>query len=231
MWLQAKVDGVTVDALLDQPDAAAVGRRAAEVVSAIQRFGPTPARTHTADDELRILRERLAEVAGLRPEWAARLDALAAACTTLLASLPPAAPRPAHRDFHPGQLIMGGAPAGLEGLACAARASVAVHLIDLDLYTAADPALDAGNFLAHVTEWRLRQPGTPGAALCERAMIDRFLALEPGVGRQRLEAYRLVSLARHVSISTRVPDRQPFTGRILECCESELVRLGAACAP
>jgi aminoglycoside phosphotransferase (APT) family kinase protein len=230
MWLQAKVDGVTVDALLDQPDAAAVGRRAAEVVSAIQRFGPTPARTHTADDELRILRARLAEVAGLRPEWTARLDALADACTALLASLPPAAARPAHRDFHPGQLLVCGDPAGLEGRASAGRAPAAVHLIDLDLYAAADPALDAGNFLAHVTEWRLRQPGAPGAAACERAMMDRFLELEPGVDRQRLEAYRLVSLARHVSISTRVPDRQPFTGRILECCESDLVRLGMACA-
>jgi aminoglycoside phosphotransferase (APT) family kinase protein len=218
MWLQAKVDGVTVDALLDQPDAAAVGRRAAEVVSAIQRVGPTPARTHTADDELRILRARLAEVAGLRPEWTARLDALADACTALLASLPPAAARPAHRDFHPGQLLVCGPPA-------------AVHLIDLDLYAAADPALDAGNFLAHVTEWRLRQPGAPGAAACERAMMDRFLELEPGVDRQRLEAYRLVSLARHVSISTRVPERQPFTGRILECCESDLVRLETACTP
>jgi hypothetical protein len=42
-------------------------------------------------------------------------------------------------------------------------------------------------------------------------MMDRFLELEPGVDRQRLEVYRLVSLARHVSISTRVPDRQSFT--------------------
>jgi hypothetical protein len=214
MWLQAKVAGVTVDALLDQPDTAAIGRRAAEVVSAIQRVGPMPARTHTADDELRILRARLAEVAGLRPEWTARLDAVAAACTALLGSLPPAAPRPAHRDFHPGQLIV---------------SDGTVHLLDLDLYAAADPALDVGNFLAHLTEWRLRQPGSPGAAACERAMCERFLELEPGVDWQRLEAFRLVSLARHVFISTRIPDRQPFTGQILECCEAALVRHGAAC--
>jgi aminoglycoside phosphotransferase (APT) family kinase protein len=222
MWLQAKVDGVTVDALLGQPEAAAVGRGAAEVVSAIQRFGPTPARTHTAEDELRILRARLGEVALRRPEWTARLDALAAACTALLRSLRPAAPRPAHRDFHPGQLIVSGGAGGFEGPTGGARASAPVHVIDLDLYAAGDPALDAGNFLAHLTEWGLRHPDAPGAAGCERAMIDRFLELEAGVDRQRLQAYRLVSLARHVFISTRIPDRQPFTGRILECCESEL---------
>ena len=53
-----------------------------------------------------------------------------------------------------------------------------MQLLALDLYTAADPALDVGNCLAHVTEWSLRSLGEPGAlAACGRAMTDRFREL------------------------------------------------------
>jgi aminoglycoside phosphotransferase (APT) family kinase protein len=208
MWVQRKVEGIVATHLLDRDGAQAVGRRAAEVIHKLQRAGVAPVKSHTADDELRVLRERLAEVAGERLDWAPRLETLFEGCRALLASVPHLAPCAVHRDFHPGQLIIDGDR---------------VHLLDLDLYARGDPALDAGNFLAHITEYSLRAFGDPDRlGACELAMVERLLELEPSRDRRRLQAYRLVSLARHVYISTRFPDRQAFTQRILEYCEEQL---------
>jgi aminoglycoside phosphotransferase (APT) family kinase protein len=210
MWLQAKVPGTTAGCLLGGRYAPLLGRRAAEVVHEIQRANLLPMRSHTSGDELRILRERLSQVAVDRPSWKRRLETLADNCGALLDSLEEVGPGAVHRDFHPGQLIVHGDR---------------VHVLDLDLYATGDPGLDVGNFLAHVTEWSLRELGDPDRLrACAGALMDRFLELTPAVDRRRLEVYRLVSLARHVHISTRFADRQASTTRILEYCEDQVGR-------
>ena len=215
MWLQRKVTGTSADLLLGECDPEVLGRRAAEVVHALQGAKVTPRRSHTADDELGILRDRLSHVAVKRPLWRSRLDALVDRCGALLAALPSVESCGVHRDFHPGQLMMDG-----DG----------VHLLDLDLYAAGDPALDVGNFLAHIAEYSLRAFGDPRRlATCEAAMVHRFLELTPTLDRRRLDVYRLVSLTRHVHLSTRFPDRKAFTPRILQYCEEHLA-VGSACA-
>lgn len=40
--------------------------------------------------------------------------------------------------------------------------------------------------------------------------------------RPAVRAYTLLTLARHVYLSTLFPERQPFTARLLELCEERL---------
>jgi hypothetical protein len=100
-------------------------------------------------------------------------------------------------------------------------------LLDLDLYCKGDPALDAGNFLGHVTEQALRTRGTPDAfILFERGFEDRFVALTGEEARTAVRVYTVLTLARHVYLTTRFPERRAHTEAVLALCE-DLLR-GAA---
>jgi aminoglycoside phosphotransferase (APT) family kinase protein len=96
-------------------------------------------------------------------------------------------------------------------------------LLDFDLYCHGDPALDAGNFIGHVTQeslctlddaaaWRDR----------ELALEERFIELTGEAARPAVRAYTTLTLARHVYLSTQFPERTPFTDRLLMLCEERL---------
>jgi aminoglycoside phosphotransferase (APT) family kinase protein len=165
-------------------------------------------------DELHILRGCLQAVAEASPAWAPRLEPLFDACAGLGAAVPPAPPRGIHRDFYADQVIVDGPR---------------LSLIDFDLYCAGDPGLDAGNFLGHITEQSLRTRGDP-AALADReeALEERFVELSGEGTRPAVRAYAALTLARHVYLSTRLPDRRPWTASLLELCEE---RLGVVTGP
>lgn len=208
MSIQRKVVGTVASDALSTRESAAVARRAAEVIHKLHRAGAPAFRRHSIDDELSILKQRLSLVADDRPAWRPRLDALFEACRDLADALPSARTCGIHRDFHPGQLMVNGDRA---------------FLLDLDLYAWGDPALDAGNFLAHIAEYSLREFGDADRlASSEAAFTARFLELASDVPPASIDAYRSLSLARHVQISTTFADRRPFTESILEYCESRL---------
>lgn len=205
MWLQRRVPVPSPQRVahlddLPPPD------RVAEVMTKLHKTRVTPTRRHTTDDELAILRERFALLRVKRPKLEARVDALERGCGALLGSLPPPIPCGIHRDFHPGQLLIH---------------RDRIYVIDLDLFAEGDPALDVGNFLAHVAELSLRTEGDPTrAAAYERALIDRYLSLNPHVCAASVAIYRMVSLARLVQISTTFADRRATTQPLLEYCET-----------
>jgi len=214
MWVQRKAPGTPAIELLNDGTAVAVAGRAAAAICKLHESSASPARRHGTDDELRILRERLAEVAVETPSWRRRLDAIFEASVRVAKTLPAAKPRGIHRDFHPGQMLVDGEH---------------IYLLDLDLYAAGDPALDVGNFLAHVTEHSLRAFADPDRlAACETALKDHFLASTPHVSARSIEIYKTLSLARHIHISRLFPARRAFTERILDVCEA---RLGLVAAP
>jgi hypothetical protein len=94
------------------------------------------------------------------------------------------------------------------------------HLLDLDLYAAGDAALDAGNCAAHMAEHALRTLGDAGAlAALEDEIGERVAACAGGAARRRVAAYGLLSLARHVAISTRLAERRPCTPAIREAVD------------
>lgn len=212
MWLQRKVPGRAATELLAEPEGAELARRIAEAAHKVHGAGVSPERSHSMADELRILRERLPLTLEEHPQWEERIMRLLEACEQLGATVPEPEPAGIHRDFYADQVIVDGDR---------------LHLIDFDLYCAGDPALDVGNFLGHVAEQSLRRLGDPGAlADVESALEERFLELSGEERRPAVRAYRTLTLARHVHLSTLFPKRRPFTGNLLELCE-EL--LGARC--
>jgi Ser/Thr protein kinase RdoA (MazF antagonist) len=126
----------------------------------------------------------------------------------LAASLPAAPPRALHRDFHPDQVLVDGER---------------LWLLDLDLQAQGNGALDAGNFTAHLVERGLCDPrGAHSLCSARRAFVKRFTELEPGAGLGVIEAWETLSLARHVQISTLLPERRPCTEALLDHCEARL---------
>jgi len=210
MWLQTKIESAELATdVLRRPGGRALASRIAEAARKLHLTGiPTP-RQHTLTDELRILRDRLSKVQELRPEWEQRLDRLAVACDQLARSLSSPASAGIHRDFYSDHVLVHGSR---------------LWLVDFDLYCHGDPALDMGNFIAHVTEQSLRDYSDPAALHeIEQALENRFVELNGERMRSSVVAYTNLSLARHIYISTLFPERQPFTERLLELCEQRLV--------
>jgi len=211
MWLQRKVPGLPATDLLAGPDGVAVARRVAEAAREVHECGVQPRREHTPSDELRILAECLRRVAGGRPPLERRVRRLLTACERVGERLPSSPRRPIHRDFYADQVIVHGDR---------------LHLVDFDLFCAGDPALDAGNFVGHVTEQALRLHGDPAAlAAVESGFEDHFCELAGERVRFAVRAYAGLTLARHVYLSTFVPSRGGLTEALLALAEQRVASL------
>lgn len=206
MTLQRKVKGDPAGGRLESADGVRVAARVAEAIFELHARGPAPVRRHTIDDELQILRVRLQQARG--HAGVGRIERLLEKCEQLASALPPCRPQPIHRDFYPDHVLVDGDR---------------LWLIDLDLYSAGDPALDVGNFIAHMIEARLRRDGSAdGLTEPESTLETRYAHL---AGRQVLpaiRAYTTLSLARHVQLSTHYPGRFHTTAALLDLCERRL---------
>lgn len=209
MWLQRKEPGVVATGMLAQPDGSSLARSIAELSRELHSSGVPPLRPpHTVEGELRILHERLPLVSGARPEWSGRIERVLHACERLGRSLPGPDKAPIHRDFYADQVLVSGDR---------------LVLLDLDLYCEGDPGLDIGNFTAHMTEYALRELRSPDALKeAETALVERFVELSGEEIRRSVGVYETLTLARHIHISARIPERRGFTGKILDLCEERL---------
>lgn len=211
MVLQRKLAGEPSSQQLAGPDGPDLARRIAIAIHQLHQADVPAERRHTMADELCILHERLARLAIERPELAARLARLLARCDRLAGSMPPVPQRGIHRDFYADHVLVDGPRLGL---------------IDFDLYCAGDPALDVGNFQAHLTEHALRHTGDASVlAEQEAALADQFARLAGPAVCRRVTAYALLTLVRHVGLSSRLPERAHLTEALLELCEDRLARL------
>jgi hypothetical protein len=214
LWLQAKVQGAPVTEALLRGDDVNLARRLAEAAFKLHSCDVEPPRTHPMAEEMAILHQRLGATAEARPEWSGRIRGLLADCDRVAASLAAAEARPIHRDFHPAQALVDGGR---------------LWVLDLDLFSAGEPAIDVGNFIAHIAELSLRTFGDAArCAAAERAMEEAYVARAGEAVRSRVLALAALSLARHVWISTLFEDRRPFTERILALSEERLRALPAA---
>lgn len=208
MWLQRKVAGVAATECLSGPDGPRLAARIAAAIDKLQRSGVTASRRHSVSDELRILHEQVMPVAAANPAWSERIRHILAASEELGASLPSVVPRPSHRDFYADNVLVDGER---------------LYILDLDLYCQADPALDVGNFIAHVTEFSLRMTGdAAGLAPVEQALENEYLARAGEAVRPAIRVYATLTLVRHIAISTRIPERRAVTAKLLDLCEHRL---------
>ncbi|KCZ73408.1 phosphotransferase family protein [Candidatus Methanoperedens nitroreducens] len=210
MLLQRKVSGDTATRLLIEPGGTALSRRIARAAHKLHRADIPVKRRHTMVDELRILHERLSIVARMMPDRAERLERILDSCDQIGAATPKPELCGIHRDFYPDQVIADGSH---------------LYLIDFDLYCEGDPGLDIGNFLGHLIELSLRTFNDPDA-LSDRteAMEEEFVALSGEHTRASVRAYSVLTLVRHIYLSTQFPERRNFTEPLLELCEQRLAR-------
>jgi hypothetical protein len=209
MILLRKEAGVPASELLTNHGAAAIAERMADVAYKLHRCGITPARTHDLNEELRILEERLGQAALIHPGWSERIARVVNKCRDLAKVAVNSHVTCIHRDFHPGQVL-------LDGTRCC--------LLDLDLFSLGDPALDVGNFIGHIAEFALREHGSAEVlAELEKAVAERYVQISGAARRvENIQVYRFLTIARHIFISTQFPERRKATDRLLEYCEQRL---------
>ena len=208
MSVQRKVPGLSASIFFREERDPALARAIAAAVCKLHRAGILPRRSHSVADEIAILREKLGELAAERPGWSRRLARLVERCERLGARLPAPAPRGIHRDFYADQVLVDGSR---------------LYLVDFDLFCQGDPAVDAGNFLGHLTEQSLRVLGDPGAlSECEAEFEEQFVELSGASTRAAVSAYATFTIARHVYLSTRFEERLSCTEPLLEIAEERL---------
>ncbi len=173
--------GVELDRLIPGPAAGRGVSLAGESLAALHTCGAPLAATHGRRREAATLDRWLDSAAPVFPELAARLRFARRALEGMAAGLAAGPPCPSHRDFHPGQLLV-----TREGST----------ILDLDTAAAAEPELDAGNFLAHLDLLELESE-TVAAARLSAAFCDAY---ERRAGRRldsrRLLWYRAAALLR-----------------------------------
>ncbi|MGP1384836.1 MAG: phosphotransferase family protein [Thainema sp.] len=230
MWLQRKVPGIPVTDRLPTGDISLAHR----IAGLAHKLHCTPiptSKTHTLQDELRILHERLPQVSQQFPQWQFRIEQVLAACDQLASRIATELSdlTGIHRDFYGDQILVD---------------CDRMWLVDLDLYCQGSPALDIGNFIAHITEQSLRQLGNSAAMNAQEIKLrETFIetwtvhtatqtetsgSASSGTAsianalRQEIELYTVLTLVRHIHISTRIPTRRPYTESILSLCEGRL---------
>ncbi|WP_175413690.1 aminoglycoside phosphotransferase family protein [Brenneria rubrifaciens] len=222
LWLQRKISARLLTELLHPAshDLSILGNRVAMALAALHQSQAlralSAAKQWRLSDEVAVLRQRLNQAAALRPRWSARIKQVLAGCEQLAASLIPSESTVIHRDFYPDQVMIYAEP------------PFKVALLDFDLCCIGCPAIDAGNYIAHVQELALRQFGDIQAlAAHESAFLQAFLARSPTVAAEEIQALTTLSLARHIFLSTQFPARAQTTAALLYRCEARLgVRSG-----
>lgn len=206
LWLQRWVPGEVATGLLPK-DVPLAGQIAGAIAKLHRANLPVP-RHHGPAEEIRILQERLPRVGQIYPQWQGRLERVLQASADLAQSLPPHPPIGIHRDFYPDQVLVSGQR---------------LYLLDFDLYCQGDPALDIGNFIAHLSEQSLRQFGH-GDALGEQeaALVNAFCQIHRTVSRRAIDIYKTLTLVRHISISSQQANRRAATAPLLNLCETRL---------
>lgn len=182
--LLGPVPGVPVTARLCAGDGA-LAERIGAALAALHAAPAALARRHGPADELAPLEARVARLAAAD----GRLGRRAAAALDRLAALAPAAAawrcQPVHRDLHPEQVLVGD-----DG---------GIGFVDLDDAALSEPALDVGNFVAHLIWLGCRAPSgaarlRAAAAAFTRAHGSRDRRRDPAVLRW-CEAVALLRLA------------------------------------
>lgn len=211
LWLQDKVPGrPAADFLRPEADVAVFARIGA-ALAALHQTESVTNREWSHDDEFEVLEAALNRSAAHLPTQAHALRAISLGARQRLSALGPGPLCGIHRDFYFDQVLVD---------------YDTVWLVDLDLYARGDPAIDIGNFLAHLDEFGLRRHDDASAL---EAHGGTFLKGYRSVSSnspddRRIALLRAVSLARHVYLSTRFEDRKHTTERLLAL---SLKKLGA----
>jgi aminoglycoside phosphotransferase (APT) family kinase protein len=219
IWLQRRVDATALTERLIPSEArlAELGTLVGRALAALHQHRglqlAVAAKTWRIADELAVLRKGLCKVAALYPHWQTRLAHLLRACEHISLPLNREKTSCVHRDFYPDQVLI------------SHQHPLRLTLLDFDLCCTSAPALDAGNYLAHVRELALRQYGDIHALdRHEQAFTTAFLTDSPEVAPRSVMAFTTLALARHIFLSTQFTERHHTTATLFTLCEQALAK-------
>ncbi|MDO4905554.1 MAG: phosphotransferase [Lautropia sp.] len=209
LWLQRKCAGEMYTLQLNPDSPTNPAARIGRAIASLHNSRVPTKRQWTLDDELKMLHERLRMAIRLRPIWAERIEALIPATQRLADRLPANPPTGIHRDCYPDQILVDGER---------------LLWLDLDLYCEGDPALDIGNFIAHMIEHALRHYNDPLALEPQQQALQQAFGAHSNtpVSDTSIAAWTTLALTRHIYLSTQFPDRHHTTAALLELCETRL---------
>ncbi|HSG30844.1 MAG TPA: phosphotransferase [Thermodesulfobacteriota bacterium] len=208
MWFQRKVDGDNYRNLLLSTNGLEYTKLIARSAHKIHKCNIDSGKTHTIDNEIEILEDRLSKVSVSKPTLSGRINNTLLAAKNLASSIADPVLCSIHRDFYHDQLIINGNR---------------IYLLDFDLYCKGDPAVDIGNFLAHLTELSIRTNGNADGYLdIENEIEKQYLSISDLICPDSIQAYKTLTLLRHIYISTLFVDRCIYTEQILNLCEQRL---------
>jgi aminoglycoside phosphotransferase (APT) family kinase protein len=148
----------------------------------LRELGPRKETVWTAEDEIEVLEHWRSQIGTYRPDLAPVLETALTKIARGLRRAPSVAPAICHRDFHEGQLLLSGASCGV---------------LDFDTLCLADPALDIGNFSAHV---RLSEMRGHGASSGFDASFIEAASAGLGESASRISIWRRAALLRLAAI-------------------------------
>jgi hypothetical protein len=171
-------------------------RRAARLAAALHRLPIVPESLTTAAMIVDETRARCGRLRRRVPATAPIVAPLLATLQEMIPLLDPAEPAPVHGDLAAGQFLWTGDR---------------LVLLDLDMFGYADPAYDAGHFLAQLERRCLWDRALPAHASTWVACFrDAYLAAIPTVSPRNVAFYQAVTLVRKMyTICRREPTRWP----------------------
>lgn len=187
--VSAWIDGTPLSEVLDARTPGLL-RRAASIVATLHRLAMSPEPPTTP---AMLIDETLARRERLRARWPTALplvDPVLGALREAAAVLDPAAPAPVHGDLGGAQFLWTGSR---------------LVLIDWDGFGYADPAFDAGHFLAQLDRVAIVNPALRAhAAEWIASFIDPYGAAMPRVSHRNVAFYRAMTLLWKIHTICRV---------------------------
>ncbi|MGD1834803.1 MAG: phosphotransferase family protein [Nitrososphaeraceae archaeon] len=214
MWFQPKIDSIPLIDKLLYDNKNESSRLISKISDAIIKLHKTTflqnSRFHSLSDELSILDDRLSQTMEENSCWKSEIENVLDNCHKLSKLISSSNNiKNIHRDFYHDQVIVDN--------------NSRIYLVDLDLCCKGDPTLDIGNFNAHLEEYSLRISGdTQMFSQLSNIFINRYLELSKNTSMFSVNAYTLLSLARHIWISTKFSDRKHTTSKLISICNSRI---------
>ena len=201
MWFQRKEAADLGIQPLKEKTLGRVTGNIADTLVKLHKSGYEPARSHLLSNELKILENRLSQVEAEFPLESERIAGIMSHCAAIADTIDENRLVTIHRDFYHDQIMF---------------SDKRTVLVDLDLLALGHPAIDVGNFLAHLSEYGIRYFDNPDYWHEEEdAIVDRYLSAMPSVSRTEIEIFKVISLARHIHTSWTRKERRRITSKVI----------------
>ena len=172
---------------------------AARALAKLHRCSLTVPARYTATDELELLNGWVTVVSQVHPDMKAGVEEALARVRDAIGRCPSVEATLTHRDFYEKQVLLNGNQ---------------IALIDFDTLCLADPAIDVGNFLAHLKLACLHHRG--GTDRPEEAFLATYDRVHPPDFSARVAIYFTSSLLRLACLYSLWPQRSDLARPLLE---------------